>query len=54
MKGVQYYELFGGIALKNHTFFIFKDVRKFIIENKSKTVLLLSQFKSVNNNKGYI
>ena len=23
MKGVQCYELFGGIALKNHTFFIF-------------------------------
>ena len=27
MKGVKWYELFGGIALKNQTFFIFISVR---------------------------
>ena len=36
MKGVQCYELFGGIALKNHTFFIFfhsVNYSKMAIEN---------------------
>ena len=27
MKGVQCYELFGGIALKNHAFFIIEEQR---------------------------
>ena len=26
MKGVQCYELFGGIALKNHAFCLFEDI----------------------------
>ena len=38
--GVQCYELFGGIALKNHAFSFFIDARFFILERILLSVLL--------------
>ena len=42
MKDVQCYELFGGIALKNHAFFIFPYICRFL--TSTETVTLVSAF----------
>ena len=47
MKGVQCYELFGGIALKIHTFSFF------IFSMLVDSALLIDPDNSNNNNNGY-
>ena len=40
MKGVQCYELFGGIALQNHVFFIFGKNNNIYNKNKQKATVM--------------
>ena len=51
MKGVQCYELFGGIALKNHAFFLNKTFFEIIIHNLKRQSISNVSWKPVIHNK---